>query len=83
MLFATSNDWLNLDLIFERQVKNVSDTIRVYLVEREIFMTLYADSTYPVREDVDAIHTRQIEQLGSPGTWGAGEQRLAIVNEAR
>jgi alkylhydroperoxidase family enzyme len=53
------------------------------LIEKEFVMTLYADSTYPVPEDVEAIHARQIEQLGSPGTWGAGEQRLAIVNEAR
>ena len=46
-------------------------------------MSLYADATYPVRKDVEAIHMRQFKQLGSPGTWGTGEQRLAIINEAR
>lgn len=46
-------------------------------------MSLYNDSTYPVRDDVAAIHARQFEQLGSPGTWGTSKQRLAIVSEAR
>lgn len=46
-------------------------------------MSLYADSKYPVREDVAAIHARQFDQLGLPGTWGSSTQRLAIVNEAR
>ena len=46
-------------------------------------MSLYADATYPVRKDIEAIHMRQFKQLGSPGTWGTGEQRLAIINEAR
>jgi len=46
-------------------------------------MGFYADSTYPVREDLAAIHTHQFEQLGSPGTWGTAEQRVTIVNEAR
>jgi alkylhydroperoxidase family enzyme len=46
-------------------------------------MSFYADSIYPVREDVAAIHASQIKKLGSPGTWGTGMQRLAIVNEAR
>ena len=46
-------------------------------------MSIYADSTYPVREDVAVIHTHQFEQLGSPGTWGTAAQRIAIVSEAR
>ncbi|MAF47457.1 MAG: hypothetical protein CMM10_04275 [Rhodospirillaceae bacterium] len=46
-------------------------------------MSFYADSTYPVREDVAAIHAYQFEQLGSPGTWGTAAQRIAIVSEAR
>ena len=46
-------------------------------------MTLYADSEYPVREDLDVIHTKQINQLAEPGTWGTGAQRLAIANEVR
>ena len=46
-------------------------------------MSLYADSIYPVREDVAATHALQFEKLGSPGTWGTAAQRVAIVNEAR
>ncbi len=46
-------------------------------------MSLYDDSTYPVREDVAAIHARQFKQLALPGTWGTGKQRLAIVAEGR
>jgi hypothetical protein len=46
-------------------------------------MSLYADSIYPVREDVAAIHALQFEKLGLPGTWGTAAQRVAIVNEAR
>lgn len=46
-------------------------------------MTLYADSKYPIREDLDAIHAKQLNQLASPGTWGTGAQRLAIAIEAR
>jgi hypothetical protein len=46
-------------------------------------MTLYADSAYPVRADLAAIHTSQWDQLGAPGTWGTGAQRLAVAAEAR
>ena len=46
-------------------------------------MSLYDDSSYPVRGDVASNHVRQFEQLGSPGTWGTSAQRIAIVNEAR
>lgn len=46
-------------------------------------MTMYAQSRYPVRRDLDAIHSRQFAGLGAPGTWGDGNQRLAIVQEAR
>jgi len=46
-------------------------------------MNFYDDSKYPVREDISAIHARQFEQLGSPGTWGTAALRVAIVNEAR
>jgi hypothetical protein len=46
-------------------------------------MNLYADSVYPLREDVESSHARQFEQLGLPGTWGTSAQRTAIVNEAR
>ena len=46
-------------------------------------MTLYADSQYPVREDLDAVHAEQLDQLADPGTWGTGAQRLAIAGEVR
>ncbi len=46
-------------------------------------MALYADSDYPVRADLDAIHEKQLAQLAEPGTWGSAAQRLAIAAEAR
>ena len=46
-------------------------------------MTLYADSQYPVREDLDAVHAGQLDQLADPGTWGTGAQRLAIARQVR
>ena len=46
-------------------------------------VTIYAESTYPVRKDLEAIHEKQISALGEPGIWGSGAQRLAIAQEAR
>ena len=46
-------------------------------------MSLYSDSQYPVRDDLAAIHARQIDQLAEPGSWGTGAQRLAIAVETR
>mgnify|MGYP001436035222 CR=1 FL=1 len=46
-------------------------------------MSLYADSSYPVRTDIENIHSDQFDQLRAPGTWGTSKQRLAIINEAR
>ena len=46
-------------------------------------MTLYADSHYKVREDLDAVHAGQLDQLADPGTWGTGAQRLAVAREVR
>lgn len=46
-------------------------------------MALYSDSKYPVRADLDAVHAKQFNVLGNPGTWGSGAQRLAVVTEAR
>jgi hypothetical protein len=46
-------------------------------------MTLYADSAYPVRDDLAAAHTAELQRLSAPGTWGTGAQRLAVANEAR
>ena len=46
-------------------------------------MSYYADSAYPVRADLAAIHASQMAQLSTPGTWGTGAQKLAIASEAR
>lgn len=46
-------------------------------------MALYADSAYPVREDLEAVHEKQLAQFGAAGAWGSGSQRLAVVREAR
>lgn len=46
-------------------------------------MGFYEDSKYPVRADLDAVHQSQFSKLGTPGTWGTGAQRLAVVAEAR
>lgn len=46
-------------------------------------MMLYADSDYPVREDIDTVHAAQLENIASPGTWGTGAQRRAVALEAR
>ena len=46
-------------------------------------MTLYSDSEYPVREEIDAVHAGQLDQLADPGTWGTGAQRLAVAGECR
>lgn len=46
-------------------------------------MTLYAESGYPVRADLDDIHAAQLEKLGAPGSWGTGAQRLAVAAAAR
>ena len=46
-------------------------------------MTHYADSQYPVRADLDAVHAKQLDQLADPGTWGTGAQCLAVAQEAR
>ncbi len=46
-------------------------------------MSLYKDSRYLVRSDLEAVHSKQLNQLGDPGTWGTGEQRLAVAGEIR
>ena len=46
-------------------------------------MSIYANSAFPVRQDLAAIHEQQLNELGRPGTWGTGAQRLAIAAEAR
>ncbi|MBH63320.1 MAG: hypothetical protein CL569_12915 [Alphaproteobacteria bacterium] len=44
---------------------------------------LYADSYFPVGSELEAVHASQPNQLGKPGSWGTGAQRLAVVIEAR
>jgi len=46
-------------------------------------MTLYAESEYPVREDLAKVHASQLDNLGKPGTWGGAAQRQAVILEAR
>ena len=46
-------------------------------------MALYADSDFPVGSELEAVHASQLNQLGNPGSWGTGAQRLAVVIEAR
>lgn len=46
-------------------------------------MTLYADSIYPVGEDLAAEHERQLAAWGKAGKWGSGAQRVAVAIEAR
>lgn len=46
-------------------------------------MSLYADSAYPVRADLDEIHAAQLAKLGAPGSWGTGAQRVAVAAAAR
>lgn len=43
----------------------------------------YSSSRFDVREDLAQIHKAQLDDLGSPGTWGTGAQRLAVASEAR
>lgn len=44
---------------------------------------IYADAAYDVRQDLVEIHAKQLDDLGSPGTWGTGAQRLAVARAAR
>lgn len=46
-------------------------------------MSLYDDSPYPVRADLEAAHQAQFERFGQPGTWGSGAQRIAVIAAAR
>ena len=46
-------------------------------------MSLYADTQYPVRDEVVAVHTRQLAGIIAPGTWGTGAQRRSVAVEAR
>jgi hypothetical protein len=57
--------------------------LTVLIDERDAPMTLYADSDYPVRADIDAVHAVQLDRMAAPGTWGSGAQRRAVALAAR
>ena len=44
---------------------------------------LYGSAQVRVREDLTAAHARAWEQIGNPGTWWDGAQRVAIAAETR
>jgi hypothetical protein len=46
-------------------------------------MSLYEDSSLPVRADLEAAHQAQCDRFGQPGTWGSGAQRIAVIAAAR
>lgn len=46
-------------------------------------MSLYEDSDFPVRADLEAAHRDQFDRFGQPGTWGSGAQRIAVIAAAR
>ncbi len=41
------------------------------------------DTELPIRADLDAAHVAAMADWSGPGTWWAGEQRLAVVAEVR
>lgn len=43
----------------------------------------YADSPYPIREDIKDAHRLFWDKLASPGSWWSGAQRVAIAQEVR
>ncbi|MFY0612546.1 MAG: hypothetical protein JXQ99_13520 [Hyphomicrobiaceae bacterium] len=43
----------------------------------------YKSAAFDVREDLAEVHRAQLADLGSPGTWGSGAQRLAVASEVR
>ena len=49
----------------------------------DLILALYADSVYPVRKDLEAVHEKQLAQFGVAGAWGSGAQRLAVARETR
>ncbi len=46
-------------------------------------MSIYEHCDYPVSEQIATAHVAQLQQLGEPGTWGSGAQRIAVAVEAR
>jgi hypothetical protein len=43
----------------------------------------YDDTPYAIREDIAATHGRAWRHIASPGTWLAGERRVAVAAETR
>ncbi len=46
-------------------------------------MGVYDESKYEINEDLEEVHGQHLRELGNPGTWGTGDQRLAIAGCAR
>lgn len=46
-------------------------------------MNLYADSAYPLAEDIEALHRDELSSFARAGTWGTARERTAIAAEAR
>jgi len=43
----------------------------------------FADSPYPIRDDLAAAFRTSWQRLSAPGTWWSGAERVAIAEEAR
>ncbi len=43
----------------------------------------YADSPYPIREDIKIAHRGYWTALAAPGSWWTGKQRIGIAREVR
>jgi len=46
-------------------------------------MSLYADAEFPVRDEITAVHGRQLKGIVAPGTWCTGAERRSMAAEAR
>ena len=46
-------------------------------------MGIYDESRYEISENLEEVHDQHLHELGKPGTWGTGDQRLAIAGCAR
>ena len=46
-------------------------------------MGIYDESKYEIKDELEEIHDQHLRELGAPGTWGTGKQRLAIAGGAR
>ena len=46
-------------------------------------MALYSESRYPVSDDIESLHSGELESFARVGTWGSAGQRTAIAATAR